>query len=290
VTIHRLVTTFYHLCSDPDSNVRDIRATGEHLYSMFFLPFGDAFEAGQPIWLDLDPSLASVAFSALWVPGSGWLGQSHPLIALPYWWAVQPHFNFDSPGLAGEGPAVIVNGFSRYQSPYSEAGDLAAMFPRATILDGQNDSLDVLLRELASARIFHFSGHARLESGSTRLMLPALDGANHYLDAADVSSLHMRQCRIAVLAACNTSASNPDRVEYSPDLRNALLQSGVHVVIASHWDVDDRATNALMHSFYRQLLGGSSAHDSLRLAEQALASDPKWQHPYYWASFQLYSD
>jgi len=111
-----------------------------------------------------------------------------------------------------------------------------------------------------------------------------------YLRAEDFLSLRLHGCQIAVLAACNTNASNPDRVVYSPDLRNALLQSGVHAVIASHWDVDDRATGALMNLFYRHLLGGDSPAHSLEIAEKAIALDSKWQHPYFWASFQLFAN
>jgi len=288
--IHQLLATFYHLCSDPDSNLRDVRATGERLYSIFLRPFADLIGRGQTLWLDLDPSLASVAFPALWVPGEGWLGESHGVAILPSWWAGQPRINVDSTGLAGAGSAVIVNGFAPHESAYSEAGELAAMFARPILLDGGGSAPAAALDHLVSASVFHFSGHATSESGATRLLFPAGEGARRYVDAADIAPLHLRQCRIAVLAACNTTDSNPDRVEYSPDLRNALLQSGVHAVVASHWDVDDRATAALMKLFYRHLLGGSSATASLMQAEQTLASDPKWQHPYYWASFQLYSD
>jgi CHAT domain-containing protein len=289
-TIHRLVTTFYHLCSDPDSKVRDIRTTGAQVYSVLLQPFADAIGATQPIWLDLDSSLISVAFPALTVPGGGWLGKSHQISVLPFWWVNRPWNVSDAEQVVVGSRVVIVNGFARHQSAYSEVEDLAGMFSHSVVLDEQNATPSATLHALESAEIFHFSGHATSESGSTRLLFPAQGNEQPYLGAESLFPLRLLRCRIAVLAACNTNASNPDRVEFSPDLRNALLQSGVHAVIASHWDVDDHATAALMNLFYRHLLDGDSASYSLRLAEQAIASDPKWQHPYYWASFQLFAN
>jgi CHAT domain-containing protein len=54
--------------------------------------------------------------------------------------------------------------------------------------------------------------------------------------------------------------------------------------------VDDRSTGTLMNAFYRQLLRGISAARSLQLAQQSVQSDKKWQHPFYWASFQLFAN
>jgi CHAT domain-containing protein len=289
VTIQQLVTAFYHLCADPDSNLAELHVIGARLYGILFQPFADA-EASGPLWIAPDPSLMSLPFSALTSPNGSWLGATHTINLLPAWWVLHPDGLLeDSPHRTTE-RIVIVNGFAKNQAIYSETFDLAQLFPHATILEQNGATVQAVQRNLQTAEIFHFSGHAMSQSGTTRLILSASGEQSPALGAESVMHLHLQQCRIAVLAACNTAASAPERVPYSPDLRNAMLQAGVHAVIASNWDVDDHATGVLMKAFYGQLIRGISAAQSLQLAEKSMQADSKWQHPYYWASFQLFSN
>jgi CHAT domain-containing protein len=288
--MHQLETTFYHLCSDRDSSINDIRNAGEALYLALLQPFANMLESSGRLWFDLDPSLTSIAMSALVLPGGKWLGASHEIRILPSWWTIHPQILSDDVPLLAGGRALIVNGFGRNQDTYSEASTIGSFFPNTTLLEESAVTPQALLAKLPSAELFHFSGHASAESGSTRLLASTHGEMLPALGAESVSSLHLEHCRIAVLAACNTTASNPDHLEYAPDLRNALLRSGVHGVIASQWDVDDRSTGALMNAFYRQLILGDSPAHSLQLAQQSMQADPRWQHPFYWASFQFFAN
>ena len=77
-----------------------------------------------------------------------------------------------------------------------------------------------------------------------------------------------------------------------PSLSNAFLHAGARRVVSALWKVDDAATSALMIEFYRQLFSAakpSPAH-ALRLAQRHVASQPRWQDPFYWAGFVLYGD
>lgn len=167
---------------------------------------------------------------------------------------------------------------------------MARLLPRATLLEGPSATPQRLLANLKSAELFHFSGHASSEARSSYLLTPATGTSNTALDADALNSLDLHRCKLAVLAACNTTASDPTHVESPPDFRNALLRSGVHAVVASNWDVDDRATGALMLVFYKQLAQGITPAHSLQLAQMSVRSEMTWQHPYYWASFQLFAN
>ena len=62
-------------------------------------------------------------------------------------------------------------------------------------------------------------------------------------------------------------------------------------VVASLWQVDDRATAELMTVFYRGLLSqGLAPDEALRQAQLALRSQPRTRDPYYWAPFVLQGD
>lgn len=290
-TVRPLVLTFYHLCSDPGARLADVQSIGSKLFRATLEPFSDEVRSSHTLSLDIDPTLLSVAFPALVSPDGSWLGLTHELKLLPAWWSsedVQPE---NLAAVLKKGPVLAVNGFQAATLDLSsETADLSQFSSRAILLEQSTATTQAIVENLPTARIFHFTGHATTESGSTRLILPSKSTEHPWVDAKTVAHLDLRLCRLAVLAACNTNASNPSRIEYAPDLRNQLLKSGVRAVIVSHWDVDDRATAVLMDAFYSHLIEESSAPRALALAEQAIQSNPKWQHPYYWASFQFFSN
>jgi CHAT domain-containing protein len=290
IRVHQLVATFYHLCSDRDSSLKDIRLTGSALYAILMKPFSGTIEPSGHLWLDLDPSLSTVLFAALPISSQKWLGDEYEIEVLPAWWAIHPEVFTDNFSLRPSDRAVIVNGFEKDRDSYSEASRIARFFPRAILLEGGAGEEGDLAASLSAADIFHFSGHASSELGSTRLMFPSKGTLIPALTAEGVSQLHLQQCRIAVLAACNTTSSNPYRKEFAPDLRDALLRSGVHAVIASQWDVDDQSTGELMVAMYNKLRDGNTLARSLQLAQKGIELDQRWRHPFYWASFQLFAN
>jgi CHAT domain-containing protein len=61
-------------------------------------------------------------------------------------------------------------------------------------------------------------------------------------------------------------------------------------VVASLWQINDKATAELMARFYDEIARGRAPAAALREAQLALSRDPRWSHPYYWAAFTLYGD
>jgi CHAT domain-containing protein len=288
--VHNLAVTFYHLCSDRNSNMTDVQAVGAHLFAIVFQPFSGELQGTHNLWLDLDPSLSAVPFAALPLPAGAWLGDSLQIALLPPWWNTQSKPLNEAESMGPESHLLVINGLgSMAVSPgaYSEAPGIAKLFAHALILNGKATTPELALKELRSADIVHFSGHAVNEGGSQFLLDPDSD-ARASLTAASLTSLRLRSCKLAFLAACDTTGSDPDRQEPLLDLREALLRAGAQAVIASNWDVDDRSTEALSLAFYRELLHGNSPLASLAAAERTVSSHADWKHPYYWASFQLF--
>ena len=60
--------------------------------------------------------------------------------------------------------------------------------------------------------------------------------------------------------------------------------------MASQWQVSDVSTRELMVSFHRLLRRGVAKDEALRRAMAAVAGEPEWAHPYYWAAFLLVGD
>ncbi|WP_185827227.1 CHAT domain-containing protein [Edaphobacter aggregans] len=293
--LQQMATIFIRLCSDPNSNLNDVKVVGSHLYSSLLQPLGIPLNIPNHLWIDVDPSLGAIPFSALLLPSGDWLGSYSQISVLPAWWVLHPATSFEEPTFTFNTHMVVASGFGAHeslQSPVgsSEAAEIARFFPGATLIDGPSANTQVVLQSMKSGDIFHFSGHATSESG-TQLLLGSSDGERpNTLTAGSIESIHLRHCKVAVLAACNTNAANSDQIENSSDLRNAFLIAGANSVVASNWDVDDKSTHILMMAFYNQLVIGVTPAQSLQTAQQSLRNGSTWQHPYYWASFEIFTN
>ena len=72
--------------------------------------------------------------------------------------------------------------------------------------------------------------------------------------------------------------------------QRAFLAKGVRSVLVSLWSVSDEATRELMGAFYRHWMeddDSPSKAEALRRAQRHVRSIDRFQHPRYWAAFQL---
>ena len=71
-------------------------------------------------------------------------------------------------------------------------------------------------------------------------------------------------------------------------LTQGFMYAGSRSVLASLWQVPDRATAELMTRFYRHLLDDKQKPAAaLRNAQLELASTTRWRSPYFWSGFVL---
>jgi len=89
---------------------------------------------------------------------------------------------------------------------------------------------------------------------------------------------------LVTLSACETAlgevANGDDVVGFSRGFRYA----GADSIVSSLWEADDQATSELMQPFYLNLQTMSKRS---ALTEAILLNKQTYQHPYYWAAFQL---
>jgi CHAT domain-containing protein len=144
--------------------------------------------------------------------------------------------------------------------------------------------LPAVTSSLRGADLFHFNGHARFDGESGNLAL-AGEGASLDSQAIEKSA---RRCRLAVLSACSTAASERDGPWNVESLVQAFWRAGTPQVIASRWEVDSTVTARLFTEFYKHLVNGDSAPESLRRAAAAIRSQPDSTHPFFWAAFHVF--
>jgi CHAT domain-containing protein len=93
---------------------------------------------------------------------------------------------------------------------------------------------------------------------------------------------------LVVLSACQTALGKDVRGEGLISLTRGFMYAGAPRVVASLWQVDDRASAELMKRFYEGMLGrGLRPAAALRAAQVELLNDKRWRAPHYWAAFTI---
>jgi CHAT domain-containing protein len=72
----------------------------------------------------------------------------------------------------------------------------------------------------------------------------------------------------------------------------AFFVAGVPSMVASQWKVDSASTAKVMIEFHKRLRGEASTPapnkaTALQEAVLSLMKDPRYRHPYFWASFVM---
>lgn len=98
--------------------------------------------------------------------------------------------------------------------------------------------------------------------------------------------------QLAVLSACETGAGQYARGEGVLSLGRSFMFAGVPSLIMSLWQVNDQATQTLMHHFYTQLAEGTPKDIALQRAKLQYLEQahPRSAHPFYWAAFVSVGD
>jgi CHAT domain-containing protein len=165
----------------------------------------------------------------------------------------------------------------------SEAEAVASRFPGAKALTGADATLDAVRAGIERAGLFHFSGHGY--AGPT---VGGLYLTGNLLTSGTLQGLSLKSCRLAVLSACLTAKGQTEGLTNPDSLVHALLDAGVQTAVASRWDVDSAATAEWMERFYSDLTVSGDPAQALRHANRLVRAQPRYEHPYYWAAFQIY--
>ncbi|MBK7926377.1 MAG: CHAT domain-containing protein [Bryobacterales bacterium] len=198
-------------------------------------------------------------------------------------------------GTAGSGLAIVADpAFDANWAPLPmtalEARAIRKLAPAARALTGPDATRAALLQpSILGASILHLATHARAESEHPALARIALAGGGQ-LTLADIYGMPLRS-RLVVLSGCETALGREVAGEGPVGLARAFFYAGARTVVASLWNVQDRATAELMRHFYQGLLTRRlSPSAALRRAQLTLRNDSRWTHAYYWAPFLIGGD
>jgi CHAT domain-containing protein/tetratricopeptide (TPR) repeat protein len=194
---------------------------------------------------------------------------------------------------AGSGEPVVLRPLPRAGE---EAGWLAQRLG-ARWLGGQEATEAMVRSRLNPAPLVHLATHgyafaAEAQARNSFVALAPGEGHDGLLTVEDI--LHDPQislsAELVVLSACQTGLGDVKRAEGTIGLQRAFLAKGARSVLVSLWSVSDEATAELMKRFYTHWLDDPDwpgKAEALRRAQADVRARPGWEHPRFWAAFQL---
>jgi len=203
----------------------------------------------------------------------------------------------------GETQSALQNNGRSHSQEFSSlpfAGDEAMMI-RATmgteatqLFSGSIDQATLQNLNWNEFSMGHFAMHAVLNQQYAELSGLTLGqergaGSGTFLWYGDVCHLHAK-LDLVVLSACNTALGEQVPGEGLRGLTQAFFAAGSQRVLGTLWEVDDQATSEWMRHFYQSFKKTRSPAMALHAAQSAMAADPQWSAPYYWAGFVLAGD
>jgi len=189
------------------------------------------------------------------------------------------------------------DGFGRLVFSNEEAEFITRLAPRNSTLKATGFEANRQLAasgELGRYRIVHFATHGLINSEYPELsglVLSLVDEngkpQDGFLRMHEIFNLRL-PADLVVLSACQTALGKEIKGEGLVGLTRGFMYAGAERVVASLWQVDDRATAQLMRHFYRGMLKENlRPAAALRAAQIEMSRSSRWSSPYYWAGFVI---
>ncbi|MEW6735668.1 MAG: tetratricopeptide repeat protein [Acidobacteriota bacterium] len=148
--------------------------------------------------------------------------------------------------------------------------------------------------ELGQYRYVHFASHGLIDSKHPELSCIVLSQVdeqgktrNGMLQLADIYNLKL-SADLVVLSACRTGLGKEIKGEGLVGLTRGFMYAGSAQVMASLWDIEDRATAKLIEHFYTALIKEKlRPAAALQKAQRIMWRSSAYRSPYYWAGMQL---
>ena len=178
-----------------------------------------------------------------------------------------------------------------------EAEQILAVAPRESsmkALDFRANRSIATSDELSQYRYVHFATHGYLDTaraGLSAIVLSMVDEQGKpqdgFLRTHDIYNLKL-PAELVVLSACETGLGKDIKGEGIEGLTRGFMYAGARRVIVSLWNVNDKATAALMQRLYAGMLrSNKTPAAALRAAQIEMLRMRPWQSPYYWAAFVM---
>lgn len=174
----------------------------------------------------------------------------------------------------------------------AEVNELKSMLPQTAIYVREQATKKNVLGNKGDYNILHLATHGILDysNAENSYLVLASDPGNNDNGKWTIAQIQQNtdidRYLLVMLSACETAVIREVAEGWPISTASAFIEMGVPTVVATLWQVDDKATRMLVRKFYENL----TTMDKLSALQQAqlyLKSQPGYEDPYYWAPFQL---
>ena len=274
------------------------------LYSYVIAPILDLID-GDEIIIVPDGPLWLAPFAAFLNPSSKYLCESFKVRIIPSLTSLKiilhcPEYHCSGGALIVGDPEVSEVTNSQgvqilQQLPFArKEAQMIGQILNTAPLTGKLATKCEVLKQICSVAVVHIAAHGCMETGEIALSpnperkSQTLAEEDYMLTMADVMSVTLR-AKLVVLSCCH-SGRGEIKAEGVVGIARAFMAAGARSVLVSLWAIEDEATLEFMKSFYRNLVKGRSASESLNHAMKCLRESEKFSDVKYWAPFTLIGD
>ncbi len=294
--VEQIVNELQTKIQEPNFNTqqeKSFKQKSKQAYDLLVAPLASELSKAKTKTLVfvLDGAFRNIPMAALY-DGNKYLVENYSLALTPGLQLVPPQVATDrtkSQALLG-GISEGRQGFSSLPGVKPELESISKLIPHQKLLNEQFNNRQVSTNLVSNnAPIVHLATHGQFSSKAEDTFILtwdnrlSLDRLSTLLQ--DRGSRSNSEIDLLVLSACQTAAGD-NRATLG--LAGVAIRARAKSTIASLWSVSDEATQDLMISLYQNLASKNlSKGESLKQAQQALMSNPKYRSPYYWAPFVL---
>ena len=300
--IHRQVSRYHRLLAQPPAGEEvpeETRAASQSLGKTLLGGINDPLRQSQRVFVATDAWLAALAMETLSGPSGDPLVLEREVVRVPSASMLNVLRARTPPGYArGESASVLALASSadELQGARREVGKLASRYQHVDRLRPADRASFV--DAIANYDVVHVASHVRVDAerpwhsgiligadGAARADSSSL--ADPYARAATIAAASS-DARLVVLSGCESALGRATQGEGVLGVAAAFFAAGARSLVASIWEVDDRATADLMERFYDGLADGKTVAAALRAAQ--LEARKEKPHPFYWAGFVVIGD
>ncbi len=158
----------------------------------------------------------------------------------------------------------------------------------------ENATVDLLQEtSFRNSKVMHLASHGYYSPATPDLaglaMTKSAKNRSGFLSLSGLSRLNFPS-QLVVLSGCETLLGTDNYGEGNYGLAQAFIRNGAKSVIGTSWSIPDRQTAIFMRNFYKALKSrDGDIAAALHEGQLSLIKSDKYSHPFYWASFELYS-
>lgn len=167
-----------------------------------------------------------------------------------------------------------------------EAQTISGEFSKSKLLTRKMATKAAFKDNAAKYQLIHIASHGYFNSESpltSGLYLTPSGGDDGILSVSELYNTEIN-ADLVTLSACETGMGKVVNGDDVVGLTRGFLYAGSSNIVASLWKVDDLATSDLMQGFYKNMKT-MPKRVALQNAQQLVKT--KYQHPFYWAAFEL---